>query len=69
MGNLANKALSKKILNKLLDEEIVTRHKGDEGYIYKPVRKESRRMEKIINDLTLSNDRLWRIITDMDKTN
>lgn len=37
MGGSANRQLGEKILNKLLDEGLVTRIRGDEGYIYKPV--------------------------------
>lgn len=66
MGMLANKRCAEKILNKLLDEEIVTRHKGDEGYIYKPVRSETARIDKLLTDLTLSNDPLWAIISDIN---
>ncbi|MBR3622283.1 MAG: hypothetical protein IKN43_02915 [Selenomonadaceae bacterium] len=68
MGNLTNKNLNKKILNKLLEEGVITRHKGDEGYVYKPVRKYAKRMEKIINDLTLSDDNLWKVITEMNSS-
>ena len=67
MGNLSNKQLTEKILNMLRDEQIITRHKGDDGYIYKPVRKETRRIEKILTDLTLSEDSLWSMISDLDK--
>lgn len=63
MGMSANHQLGEKILNKLLDAGIVTRHKGDEGYIYKPVRSNTARIEKIMTDLTLSKDSLWMEIS------
>lgn len=65
MGTAANKPLGEKILNILLDEDLVTRHKGDDGYIYKPIRKETRRMDKIVTDLTLSKDPLWGKISNL----
>lgn len=67
MGATANKQLSEKILGKLMDEGLVTRHKGDEGYIYKPVRSETGRITQIIADLTLSKDPLWQDITALSK--
>lgn len=67
MGATANKQLSEKILGKLMDEGLVTRHRGDEGYIYKPVRSKTGRITQIIADLTLSKDPLWRDITDLSK--
>lgn len=63
MGTASNKPLGKKILNMLLDEHLVTKHKGDEGYIYKPVRKETKRIDRIVTDLTLSKDPLWERIS------
>ena len=67
MGATANKQLSEKILGKLMDEGLVTRHRGDEGYIYKPVRSKTGRITQIIADLTLSKDPLWQDITDLSK--
>ncbi len=63
MGMSANKQLGEKILKKLLDEKLITRLKGDEGFIYKPVRGETGRVDKILTDLTLSNDPLWQTIS------
>lgn len=63
LGAATDKRCAEKILNKLLDEKIITRHKGDEGYIYKPVRKYTAQMDKILTDLTLSKDPLWIMIS------
>lgn len=63
MGVSANKQLGEKILSKLLDEKLVTRIKGDEGYIYKPVRSKTGRIDKLLTDLTLSKDPLWQTIS------
>lgn len=65
MGSSANKQLGEKILNTLLDEKLITRHKGDEGYVYKPVRGEMGRIDRILTDLTLSTDPLWDKVSKM----
>lgn len=65
MGSSVNRPLGEKILAALLDEKLITRHKGDEGYIYKPVRGEMGRIDKMLTDLTLSTDKLWIKISNM----
>ena len=67
MGVSANRQLGEKILRKLLDEKLVTRHKGDEGYIYNPERSQTGRVKKIMTDLTLSSDSLWESISSLSK--
>ena len=39
---------------------VVSRFKGDDGWIYKPVRSATARMNKIRAELSLSNDPIWR---------
>lgn len=65
MGVSANKQMGEKILNKLLDEGLITRIKGDEGYVYKPVRNQTGRVDKMLTDLTLSKDPLWLRISEI----
>lgn len=65
MGVSANKQMGEKILNKLLDEGLITRIKGDEGYVYKPVRNQTGRIDKMLTDLTLSKDPLWVKISEI----
>lgn len=65
MGVSANKQLGGKILNRLLDEGLVTRIKGDEGYVYKPVRNKTGRIDKMLTDLTLSEDPVWLMISEL----
>lgn len=65
MGVSANKRLGERILSKLKDEGLITQHKGNEGPIYKPVRKETSRINKILMDLTLSSDPLWQYISSL----
>ena len=67
MGFSDNTRLGKKILGKLMDEGLITRHKGDEGYIYKPVRKYAKRVNGIITELTLSKDPLWESVSNLSK--
>ena len=57
--------LRDKILNKLLTEGILSRHKGDDGYIYTPNRKESSRVKQLLDELTLSEDPLWEYVTSL----
>lgn len=68
MGVSANKQLGERILNKLLDEELVIRIKGNEGYIYKPIRSKTGRVDKMLTDLTLSKDPLWLAISNFSKS-
>lgn len=60
-----DKKLRDKILNKLLTEGILSRHKGDDGYIYTPNRKESSSVKQLLDELTLSEDPLWEYVTSL----
>jgi len=51
-----------KILNLLLREGVVEKIKGDEGWIYKPVRAATARMNKMRSELSLSNDAIWKTV-------
>lgn len=63
MGDSVNKKLRQDILNKLLDEGLIKKVKGREGAVYVPIRSETGRVEKMLADLTLSNDPLWKKIS------
>lgn len=65
MGVSANKKLGERILGKLEDEGLVTQHRGDEGPIYKAVRKETGRINRMLTDLTLSEDPIWKYISNL----
>lgn len=65
MGVSSNKKLVESILSVMMDDKLITRIPGDEGYVYKPVRNQSGRVEKILTDLTLSKDPLWIKISGM----
>ncbi|MFD1775167.1 NACHT domain-containing protein [Paenibacillus rhizophilus] len=60
LGSSADKKAANKIINMLLKENIIEMFKGNEGNVYTPVRKHTRRMDAIINSLTLSEDYLWK---------
>jgi hypothetical protein len=47
------------ILKKLLNEGLIEKIKGDEGAVYKPVRRFTERMARIKSELVLSEDPLW----------
>ena len=61
-----NRKLGQKILTELKEENLVKVVPGDEGEIYKPIRKETGRMNKILTDLTLSKDLLWKKVSEMN---
>ena len=61
----SNKKISQRILSELIDEKLVKIVPGDEGDVYKPVRKETGRMDKMLTDLTLSRDPLWIRVSEM----
>lgn len=62
----ANKKISQNILSELINERLVKIVPGDEGDVYKPVRKETGRMDKMLTDLTLSKDPLWIKVSEMN---
>jgi hypothetical protein len=66
VGSRVDKATFEKMLRLLLEEKIVTRHKGDYGYVYKPVRNRKGRINKIMNEGTLSEDPLWETISKLN---
>ena len=47
------------ILRLLLREKIVSRFKGKDGWVYKPERKHTQRLDRIRSELSLSDDPLW----------
>lgn len=58
-GSGASKKLADSVVRLLLRENILTRHKGDEGWIYSPNRSESARISSILDRLRSSTDPLW----------
>jgi hypothetical protein len=62
LGEIADKGTPPKILNYLLSEDILARHKGDEGWIYSPNRKHAGRMRKMLYELQTSQDEIWQAV-------
>lgn len=60
------KKISQSILSELINEKLVKIVSGKEGAVYKPNRKETGRMNKILADLTLSKDPLWIKVSEMN---
>jgi len=59
--------LLQKILKLLLRKELIEKHQGDDGYIYGPIRKHSKRMAAIKAQLALSDDPIWDEIGNLNK--
>ena len=62
LGDAVNRRDLDKIVNRLLQERVLHVTKGDEGDVYIPNREYTKRMEAILNQLTLSEDPLWKWI-------
>jgi len=65
LGEIANKGTAPKILNYLLTQEILTRFKGDEGWVYAPNRKHAGRMRKMLYELQTSQDEIWKVVATL----
>lgn len=61
-GQKFSPKLVDEIIKILLREGIINRKKGDDGWVYQPVRRFTDRMNKIRSELTLSEDILWQEI-------
>ncbi|MBO9356888.1 hypothetical protein GG851_23105 [Bordetella petrii] len=62
-GQKYSPKLADSILKILLKHGVVERFKGDDGWVYKPVRRFTERMNNIRSELTLSEDQLWEEIS------
>ena len=58
-GSGASKKLADSVVRLLMREGFLTRHKGDEGWIYSPSRNESARVTAMLDQLRSSTDPLW----------
>ncbi len=65
LGTPEDIKITKRILNLLLAENIVTRNKGVDGYVYHPQRKHTKRISSIFTKLTTSDDPLWKAISKL----
>lgn len=60
LGRIATAGLSDKIVNYLLSEGILSRFRGDEGWVYTPNRKHAGRMKQMLYELKASQDPIWK---------
>jgi hypothetical protein len=66
-GAGASKKLASSIIGILLQENILSRHKGDEGWIYSPSRNETSRISAVLDQLRSSQDPLWAVVEALNK--
>ena len=66
LGDRGDSKICDKILNKMITDKIIIKHKGKEGWIYSPVLKNTERMRKILSDLSNSQDELWVFATNLN---
>lgn len=59
LGRIATSAVVEKVLNILLHDNIISRFKGDEGWVYTPNRNVAGRMKKMLYELRVSSDPIW----------
>ena len=67
LGDKSDSKICDKIINKMLTDELITKHKGKEGWVYSPILKHTSRMIKILEDLTNSQDELWTFATELNE--
>lgn len=62
-GQKYSPKLAELIVKLLMSHGLVERFKGDDGWVYTPVRRFTGRMEKIRSELSLSDDSIWAEVT------
>ena len=65
LGNIAPSGLATKVLNLLLRENVLSKFKGDDGWVYAPNREFAGRMKNLTDQLRFSRDPLWDAIEQM----
>ena len=58
-GSIAPAGLATRVLNLLMRENVLTRFKGDDGWVYAPNRELAGRMRTLLDELRFSSDPLW----------
>jgi hypothetical protein len=59
LGEISDKGMAPKIVNYLLGLDILSRFKGNEGWVYAPNRKFAGRMRRMLYELQTSQDQIW----------
>ncbi|UPA23213.1 hypothetical protein [Shinella oryzae] len=62
LGKIARPKTVSSITNKLISEEIVSQEKGNSGDIFVPNRAKTKRVAKIMAELNMSTDPIWRYV-------
>lgn len=65
-GQKYSPKLADSIVKLLMRHGLIERFKGDDGWVYKPVRRFTDRMNKIRSELTLSDDVIWIEVTNLN---
>ncbi len=61
-GSGSSKKIAGAVLGLLMREDILDRHKGDEGWIYSPSRNQTARVSTLLDQLRSSRDDLWTAV-------
>lgn len=61
-GTGASKKLAASVIAMLMRENVLDRHKGDEGWIYSPSRNQTARISTLLDQLRSSTDPLWKAV-------
>jgi hypothetical protein len=64
-ARLGSPGLASKVINILIAEGLIEKVKGQEGFLYIPVRKHTGRMRQLLAELTTSNDPIWKAVTEL----
>lgn len=62
-SRIGSPGLTAKVLNMLIREGLLEKSRGQEGWLYIPIRKHTGRMEKLLAELTSSTDPLWQQVS------
>ncbi len=65
LGQIAPTRTVDRILNILLREGVLTRFKGDEGYVYSPNRVNTTRIGIMLDELNVSHDDIWTEVSSL----
>ena len=65
-GAGASKKLASSVVNMLMREGFLSRHRGDEGWIYSPSRNETARVSTLLSQLRSSDDPLWILSEELN---
>lgn len=66
-GGGASKKIASGVLGLLLREGVLEKHKGDEGWIYGPIRSQTARISSLLDQLRSSTDLLWPAADELNR--